>query len=74
MLIKAFIDRFAFDGESVSMFYRSFLEEFSNSSAPLIKEKCTEYVFRLLRKLDNENLITFQDALETFLKATYFHD
>jgi hypothetical protein len=68
MLTKAFIDRFAIDTESISCFYKIYLEEFQVAAHLIIKDKCVDYLFRVLKRLDRQLLISVQNSLEVFLQ------
>ncbi|CDW82096.1 UNKNOWN [Stylonychia lemnae] len=72
MLLKAFIERFAIDTESISQFYKIFIEEFQSAAHNVIKDKCIDYMFKILRRLDKPLLISIQNSLETVLKSNYF--
>lgn len=72
MLLKAFIERFAIDTESISQFYKTFIEEFQTAAHAIIKDKCIDYMFRVLKRLDKSLLLTVQNSLETVLKSNYF--
>lgn len=58
MLLKAFIDRFAVETESISLFYKVFIEEFSNAAHSLIKDKCIDYLSKVIKRLDKSLLGT----------------
>jgi len=49
MLLKAFIDRFAVDTESISLFYKVLIEEFSIAANGLIKDKCIDYLGKVVK-------------------------
>jgi hypothetical protein len=72
MLLKAIIERFAIDNESCSMFYKILLEEFSIGYHIVIKEKCTGYILKIIKRLDEKLLVSLQASLETFLKQNFF--
>ena len=74
MLLRAFIDRFATDNESIAAFYRIFLDEFQAATHMLVKEKTTDYIWRLVSRIEAGMLVSMQDSLEVFLFSGYFKD
>ncbi len=72
MLMKAFIDRFAVDTESISLFYKVLVEEFSTAAQTLIKDKSVDYMTRVVKRLDKQLLNSLQSSLETVLRNSYF--
>ena len=72
MLMKAFIDRFAVETESISLFYKVLVEEFSTAAQTLIKDKCVDYLIRVVKRLDRQLLSSLQSSLESVLRNSYF--
>ena len=72
MLLKAFIERFAIDTESISQFYKILMEEFQQAVHQTVKDKCIDYMFKIIKRLDKSLLITVQSSLEMVLRNIYF--
>ena len=72
MLLKAFIERFAIDTESLSQFYKIIIEEFNQAQHMVIKDKCVEYMFKVIKRIDKQLLVSLQNSLELILKNNYF--
>ena len=58
MLLRAFVERFAIDTESISLFYKIFLDEFSSASHTIVKDHCVAHLNRVLRRLDHSLLVS----------------
>lgn len=52
MLITTFIDKFVATGEDVAFFYKTFTEEFLDTTNPLIKTKCCDFLYKLIIVLE----------------------
>lgn len=48
------------------------MEEFQQANHQVIKDKCIDYLFRVMKRLDKSLLVTLQNSLEMILKSNYF--